>query len=285
LKLFLPRQHRDGCIYFQTDWSFVPPGVAAATVPADAPKLRLRLIGHVPGLRDWRDLENLFLGYHERIDGNETSDTRGPDMWIWPPGETKPLRFGHWETDLKFGERHGHEFDFTLEALIRSERASKYRMDLHMKEFFQQPVPADWEQPEWINEVDDELSFEGRVEFREILCSTPINCAPWNNSALAASTTSATPANIIPKTTSAAPAASWCSPCPPAEACGKRDETRIRPQLTRIRIHRPPPVAMQHDGIRLQLAGKKIEPIVTPRAAMMTARFSLSAVKRGRGQG
>jgi hypothetical protein len=177
LKLFLPRQHRDGCIYFQTDWSFVPPGVAAATVPADAPKLRLRLIGHVPGLRDWRDLENLFLGYHERIDGNETSDTRGPDMWIWPPGETKPLRFGHWETDLKFGERHGHEFDFTLEALIRSERASKFRMDLHMKEFFQQPVPADWEQPEWINEVDDELSFEGRVEFREILCSTPINCA------------------------------------------------------------------------------------------------------------
>jgi hypothetical protein len=176
LKLFLPRQHRDSSVYFQTDWSFVPPGAAAAAVP-DAPKLRLRLIGHVPGLRDWRDLENLFLGYHERIDGNEPSETRGPDIWIWQPGETKPLRFGHWETDLKFGERHGHEFDFTLEALIRSERASKFRMDLHMKEFFQQPVPADWEQPEWINEVDDELSFEGRVEFREILCSTPINCA------------------------------------------------------------------------------------------------------------
>jgi hypothetical protein len=29
---------------------------------------------------------------------------------------------------------------------------------------------------------------------------------------------------------------------------------------------------MQHDGIRLQQAGKKIGPIVTPRAAMMTAR-------------
>jgi hypothetical protein len=42
---------------------------------------------------------------------------------------------------------------------------------------------------------------------------------------------------------------------------------------------------MQHDGIRLQQTGKKIGPIVTPRAAMMTARFSLSAVKRGRGQG
>ncbi|HZL79963.1 MAG TPA: hypothetical protein VFC17_14095, partial [Candidatus Limnocylindrales bacterium] len=126
LKLFLPRQHRDSSVYFQTDWSFVPPEVEAATVPADAPKLRLRLIGYVPGLRDWRDLENLFLGYHERIDGKELPDTRGPDIWIWPPGETKPLRFGVWETDLKFGERHGHEFDFTLEALCRSERASKF---------------------------------------------------------------------------------------------------------------------------------------------------------------
>jgi hypothetical protein len=177
LKLFLPRQHRDGSIYFQTDWSFVPAG-AAATVPADAPRLRLRLIGYVPGLRDWRDLENLFLGYHEPVDGKESpEDTRGPDIWIWPPGETKPLRYGHWETDLKFGERHGREFDFTLEASILSERASKFRMDCHMKEFFCQPVPPDWEQPEWANEVDDELSFAGSVECREIFCSVPINCA------------------------------------------------------------------------------------------------------------
>lgn len=180
LKLFLPRERLESSIYFQTDWSFVPPEVAAAAVPADAPRLRLRLIGHVPGLRDWRDLENLFLGYHEPIDGKdlpEQSETRGPDIWIWPPGETKPLRFGSWETDLKFGERHGHEFDFTLEACILSERASKFRMDCHLKEFFQQPLPPDWEQPEWINEVDDELSFEGRVEFREIFCSVPINGA------------------------------------------------------------------------------------------------------------
>jgi len=177
LKLFLPRQHRDSCVYFQADWSFVPSGAEAATVPADAPKLRLRLIGFVPGLRDWRDLENLFLGYHEPIDGQELPDTRGPDMWIWPPGETKPLRFGHWQTDLKFGERHGTEFEFSLEAVIPSERAAKFRMDCHLKEFFQQPVPADWELPEWINEVDDQLSFAGRVELREILCSVPINSA------------------------------------------------------------------------------------------------------------
>jgi hypothetical protein len=123
LKLFLPRQKLENSIYYQTDWSFVPPGVDAATAPADAPRLRLRLIGHVPGLRDWRDLENLFLGYHDRIEdnqneGDEPSIPRGPDIWIWPPGETKPLRFGHWETDLKFGERHGREFDFTLEALM-----------------------------------------------------------------------------------------------------------------------------------------------------------------------
>jgi hypothetical protein len=177
LKLFLPRQHRDQCIYFQTEWSFVLPEVAAATLPADAPRLRLRLIGFVPGLRDWRDLENLFLGYHEPVDGKELPDTRGPDIWIWPPGETKPLRFGSWETDLKFGERRGREFDFSLEACILSERASKFRMDLHMKEFFQQSVPPDWEQPEWVNEVDDELSFAGRVEFSEIICSTPINSA------------------------------------------------------------------------------------------------------------
>jgi hypothetical protein len=177
MKLFLPRQHRDGSVYFQTDWSFISPEVEPATVPADAPKLRLRLIGFVPGLRDWRDLEKLFLGYHEPIDGGEPSEARGPDMWIWPPGETKPLRFGHWETDLKFGERRGCEFEFSLEALIPSERAAKFRMDCHLKEFFQQPVPPDWELPEWINEVDDQLSFAGRIELREIVCSVPINCA------------------------------------------------------------------------------------------------------------
>ena len=177
LKLFLPRERLENSIYFQTDWSFVPPEVEAATVPADAPKLRLRLIGWVPGLRDWRDLENLFLGYHERIDGKEPSETRGPDMWIFQPGATTDPEYGKWETDLKFGERHGCEFEFSLEALCRSERASKFRMDCHLKEFFKQPLPPDWELPEWIDEVDDELSFEGRVEFREILCSAPINSA------------------------------------------------------------------------------------------------------------
>jgi len=176
LKLFLPRQRLASSIYFQTNWSFVPSGVDAATVPADAPKLRLRLIGPVPGLRDWRDLENLFLGYHEQIEGDEPSEARGPDMWIWLPGETKALRYGHWETDLKFGGRHGHEFDFNLEGLARSERASKFRIDLAMKQFFQQPLPPDWELPEWIDE-GDEMSFAGRVEFREILCSVPINSA------------------------------------------------------------------------------------------------------------
>jgi hypothetical protein len=176
LKLLLPRQKLDSSIYFQADWSFVPSGVEAATVPDDAPKLRLRLIGFVPGLRDWRDLENLFLGYHERIDGREPSETRGPDMWIFQPGATSDPEFAKWETDLKFGERHGHEFEFSLEALRRSERASKFLMDCHMKEFFQQPLPPDWELPEWINE-GDQLSFEGRVEFREILCSAPINSA------------------------------------------------------------------------------------------------------------
>ena len=178
LKLFLPREHRDTCIYFQADWSFVPATVAATSPsPAAAPPLRLRLIGWVPGLRDWRDLENLFLGYHEPIDGKELPDTRGPDMWIWPPGETEPLRFGHWETDLKFGERRGFEFEFSLEASIPSERVSKFKLDYQLKEFFRQPVPADWELPEWLNEVDDQLSFSGRVEFREILCSAPINAA------------------------------------------------------------------------------------------------------------
>jgi hypothetical protein len=176
LKLLLPRQHREGCIYFETDWFFVPSGVEAATVPADAPKLRLRLIGWVPGLRDWRDLENLFLGYGEPIDGKELPDTRGPDMWIFQPGATTDPEYGKWETDLKFGERHGREFEFSLEALKRSERAAKYRVDNAVKGFFGQPLPPDWEEPEWVNE-GDQLSFAGRVEFREIFCSVPINSA------------------------------------------------------------------------------------------------------------
>jgi len=176
LKLFLPRQRHNDCIYFQTNWSFVPSEVDPSSVPADAPKLRLRLIGYVPGLRDWRDLENLFLGYHEPVDGKELPDTRGPDMWIFQPGATSDPEYGKWETDLKFGERRGREFEFSLEALKRSERAAKYRVNNALKEFFQQPLPPDWEQPEWINE-GDELSFAGRVEFKEILCSVPINSA------------------------------------------------------------------------------------------------------------
>ena len=176
LKIFLPSQHRDRSIYFQADWSFVPPEVEPATVPAATPKLRLRLIGWVPGLRDWRDLEKLFLGYHEPIDGGEPSDTRGPDMWIFQPGTTSDPECSKWETDLKFGERHGREFEFSLTALKRSERASKFRMDLHIKQFFGQPVPPDWELPEWINE-GDQLSFAGRIELQEIVCSVPINCA------------------------------------------------------------------------------------------------------------
>ncbi len=176
MKLCLPRQHKNGSIYFQTDWSFVPAEVEAAIVPDDAPRLRLRLIGNVPGLRDWRDLENLFLGCHEPVDGKELPDTRGPDMWIFQPGATSDPEYAKWETDLKFGERRGLEFEFSLEALKRSERAAKYRVDNAVREFFQQPLPSDWEQPEWINE-GDELSFAGRVELREILCSVPINSA------------------------------------------------------------------------------------------------------------
>jgi len=176
LKLLLPRQKLDNSIYFQTDWSFVPPEVDPAMVPVESAKLRLRLIGFVPGLRDWRDLENLFLGYHEPIDGKELSEMRGPDMWIFQPGATSDPEYSKWVTSLKFGERHGHEFEFSLEALKPSERASKFKVDLHMKEFFGKPLPPEWELPEWINE-GDQLSFAGRIEFREIFCSVPINSA------------------------------------------------------------------------------------------------------------
>jgi hypothetical protein len=176
LKLLLPRQHLSSSIYFETEWSFVPSDVDPATVPAETPKLRLRLIGFVPGLRDWRELENLFLGYSEPVDGKELPDTRGPDMWIFQPGATSDPECAKWETDLKFGERHGREFEFSLEALKRSERANKFKVDNAVKEFFQQPETPDWEVPEWVNEGDT-LSFEGRVEFREIFCSVPINSA------------------------------------------------------------------------------------------------------------
>ncbi len=174
LKLFLPRQRLDNSIYFQTDWSFVPPEVDAATVTTDTPKLRLRLIGFVPNLRDWRDLENKYLAFQEQTDSEDSPVALGPDMWIFQPGETEPLRFGHWATDLKFGARHGLKFEFTLEALARSERAAKFKTDCAVKEFFNQPETPEWELPEWINE-GDQLSFAGRIEFREIFCSVPIN--------------------------------------------------------------------------------------------------------------
>ena len=131
--------------------------------------------------------------------------------------------------------------NFPPEALRRSERASKFFVDCHVKEFFKQPVPPDWELPEWINE-GDELSFEGRIEFGEIFCSVPINSAQplelagqlarrelaveqFGQCTLTDADHSA--ANINPKTASAKLATWWCSKCRPAEACGKRGETRI----------------------------------------------------------
>jgi hypothetical protein len=176
LKLFLPRAKLQNAIYFQMDWSFVPPDVDPATVPAEEPRLRLRLIGSVPDLRDWRDLENLFMGYHENFAQKELPETRGPDMWIFQPGATSDPDYSKWETDLTFGERDGSEFKISLEAYRPTERVSKYRTDVAVKQFFQQPVPADWEWPEWINE-GDQLSFESSIEFREILCGAPINGA------------------------------------------------------------------------------------------------------------
>jgi hypothetical protein len=93
-----------------------------------------------------------------------------------------------------------------------------------VKEFFKQPVPPDWELPEWIDEVDDELSFEGRVEFREIFCSAPINSAQpleWARQLARrelaveqfgpCTLTTTAPGKYKLKTTSAKPAASWCS--------------------------------------------------------------------------
>ena len=177
MKLFLPRANPDHCIYFQMDWSFVPLDEDVRTVPVAEPKLRLRLIGPVPDLQDWRELENLFLGYHDHFDGKELPETRGPDMWIFQPGATSDPDYGKWETDLKFGERRGCEFEFSLYACRPSERVNKFRLDYAVKDFFKQPVPPDWELPEWINELDGELNFEGRIQFREILCGVPINGA------------------------------------------------------------------------------------------------------------
>jgi hypothetical protein len=176
LKLLLPRVKLESAIYFQADWSFVPIEADAEALPADAPKVRLRLIGFVPGLRDWRDLENLYLGYHNPVDGGEPAEIHGPDMWLFQPGATSDPEYSKWVNDLKFGERHGHEFEFSLEAYKPSERVSKFKSDHHVKQFFNQPVTPDWELPEWINE-GDRLSFEGRVELKEILCSVPINSA------------------------------------------------------------------------------------------------------------
>lgn len=175
LKLFLPRQHRNDSIYFQANWSFVPTQLPAATVPGEESKLRLQIIGWVPGLRDWRDLENLFVGYGEALTGKQIPDTRGPNIWVWLPGQHLPLRFGHWETDLQFGERHGAAFDFTLDATCLTDRAEKLRTELSVKQFFHQPAPPDWELPEWINEKEQELSLAGSFQLQEILCSVPIN--------------------------------------------------------------------------------------------------------------
>ena len=66
--------------------------------------------------------------------------------------------------------------------------------------------------------------------------------------------------------------------------------------LKRLQIHHPrqqsrpaaglmPLVAMQHDGIRLQQAGKKIGRERHPARRDDHRQFSLSAVKRGRGPG
>jgi hypothetical protein len=102
------------------------------------------------GGNDDRAMDGHFLGicFWPGVPSPGLRKRAGRTCGFFQPGETTDPRHASWETDLKFGERRGREFEFSLEALRRSERASKFLLDYHVKEFFKQPLPPDWELPE-----------------------------------------------------------------------------------------------------------------------------------------
>jgi hypothetical protein len=61
-------------------------------VPADAPKLRLRLIGWVPGLRDWRELAVEQFGPSTLIDPDHSTGKHKPNEGISETGRLVVLQ-------------------------------------------------------------------------------------------------------------------------------------------------------------------------------------------------
>lgn len=171
LVFHLPRSRQPDRIYFSAEWSFVAPEVTDETFSRTQPRFYLEIMASVRDLHDWRDLAGRTLE-----DGDENLSDGGPDLYAYPPGRDTKSRADGWGTQLVFGARNNHEFEFELRAFRPSERARTANRELLGKQIMGEKLPPDWEGRDWLNEGDN-LSFSGRIELAEFLCNVPVNTA------------------------------------------------------------------------------------------------------------
>jgi hypothetical protein len=146
--------------------------VSDETPLAEMRRFYVNLLVPVFNLHDWRDLAGRTL----KDSDDEKLVCGGPDLYAHPPGQDPKVRADGWATELVFGERDEHEFEFELRAYRPSERSRAANRELHLKQIMGEQLPPDWEGRDWLNEGDS-LSFSGRVRLAEFLCLVPINTA------------------------------------------------------------------------------------------------------------
>jgi hypothetical protein len=174
LTFILPRDRKRDRVYFNAEWSFVHPEVTDENFSRAHPRFYLNVIASVPGLHDWRALAGRTLGGDD--DEDEDFFCSGPDLYAYPPDKDPKQRADCWDTQLIFGERNDYEFEFEMRAYRPSERARAANRELQLKRIKGEILPPDWEGRDWLNEGDS-LSFSGRIELAEFLCSVPVNTA------------------------------------------------------------------------------------------------------------
>lgn len=174
LNLFLPRSTGPDRVYFCAEWTFVRPEVTDETFTLKQPQFHLSVMGCVPDLHDWRDLAGRNLADNDDSEDDLNLFCGGPDLFAYPPDADPKSRPDGWDTQLFFGERQGHEFEFEMAAFRSSERARKANRELQVKQILGEKLPPDWEGRDWLDE-GDRLSFSGRIRLEEILCQVPIN--------------------------------------------------------------------------------------------------------------
>ena len=184
LTLFLPRKAR-GELYFDCNFSFVPPWLEDEDYDSEHRTLNVDVRGYIPPVDDWQALAGVELETREAIElpgGTMVPGMEGPAIKIWSSGGTGSAASIHthardgWETRLKlvdFAESI-YVFDCEVEAFYPSQRAREASAELVFKEFIGESDWQDWEKKKLLEE-GWRFSYTGRLRLEHLSCTVPLN--------------------------------------------------------------------------------------------------------------